>query len=101
MNPATGEHLGLVPACSKSECEISVNVASVSQKEWKSKTPGERSSVIRKWADTIRQNVDSLTDLIVAENVRYSVMSVYTFLDTNTEHLFLDSMITIYYHVSC
>ncbi|VDO84692.1 unnamed protein product [Schistosoma curassoni] len=72
VNPATGEHLGLVPACSKSECEISVNVASVSQKEWKSKTPGERSSVIRKWADTIRQNVDSLTDLIVAENGKSS-----------------------------
>ncbi|CAH8475873.1 unnamed protein product [Schistosoma intercalatum] len=72
VNPATGEHLGLVPACSKNECEISVNVASVSQKEWKSKTPGERSSVIRKWADTIRQNVDSLTDLIVAENGKSS-----------------------------
>ncbi|CAH8475086.1 unnamed protein product [Schistosoma mattheei] len=72
VNPATGEHLGLVPACSKNECEISVHVASVSQKEWKSKTPGERSSVIRKWADTIRQNVDSLTDLIVAENGKSS-----------------------------
>ncbi|CAH8485956.1 unnamed protein product [Schistosoma rodhaini] len=72
VNPATGEHLGSVPACSKNECEISVNVASVSQKEWRLKTPGERSSVIRKWADTIRQNVDSLTDLIVAENGKSS-----------------------------
>nr|ABS45104.1 aldehyde dehydrogenase NAD(P)+-like protein [Schistosoma japonicum] len=68
LNPATGELLGSVPACSRDECEISVNVASISQKEWALKTPDERYSVIRKWADTIRQNIDSLADLIVAEN---------------------------------
>ncbi|CAH8462643.1 unnamed protein product [Schistosoma turkestanicum] len=68
VNPATGDCLGSVPACSNNECEISVNVASVSQKEWALKTPDERSSIIRKWADAIRKNVDSLTDLIVAEN---------------------------------
>ncbi|VDQ16734.1 unnamed protein product, partial [Trichobilharzia regenti] len=76
LNPATGERLRSVPACSKEECEVCVNLASVSQKEWAAKSPDERSSVIRKWADTIRENVDSLAALITAENVRYFVLNM-------------------------
>nr|CAH8832334.1 unnamed protein product [Trichobilharzia regenti] len=72
LNPATGERLRSVPACSKEECEVCVNLASVSQKEWAAKSPDERSSVIRKWADTIRENVDSLAALITAENGKSS-----------------------------
>ncbi|CAH8466643.1 unnamed protein product [Heterobilharzia americana] len=72
FNPATGERLRSVPACSKEECEVCINTTSVSQKEWASKSPDERSSIIRKWADTIRENVDSLTALITAENGKSS-----------------------------
>lgn len=68
VNPATNQHLCIVPATSTSEAESSIDVASRSQKDWASKPVGDRANVMQKWANSLRQNIDALAQLITAEN---------------------------------
>jgi len=66
-NPATGSHLGQVPAFGASETREAVAAAKQAMKGWQTRTAGDRARVLRRFFDLIIENSDQLAQLLTAE----------------------------------
>jgi succinate-semialdehyde dehydrogenase/glutarate-semialdehyde dehydrogenase len=66
-DPATREVLGTVPSCGRTETRRAVEAANAAFPAWRKKTAAERSGLLMKLADLIRQNTDALATLLTME----------------------------------
>ena len=66
-NPATGAQLGTVPDCGASETSRAIAAADAAFPAWAKKTAKERAKILHKLADIIEQNLEPLSQLLVAE----------------------------------
>jgi succinate-semialdehyde dehydrogenase/glutarate-semialdehyde dehydrogenase len=66
-NPATGEVLAHVPRHGRAETRRAIAAASAAWPGWRTRTPTDRSAVLRRWAELARAHRDDLTELLVKE----------------------------------
>ncbi len=66
-NPATGEIFGTVSFCGAEETQRAINAANESLDNWRSKTAGERSVILRKWHNLLMENQADLAAIMTAE----------------------------------
>jgi len=66
-DPATGEHLGSVPNCGRAETRRAIAAAQAAFPAWRAKTASERSQILFRLADIIRQNQEDLAVLLTLE----------------------------------
>lgn len=67
LNPATGDVVGEVPLGCEDDAEHALISAQRAQKAWAKKTARERASILRIFAQLIRENTPTLAPLIVQE----------------------------------
>ncbi len=60
LNPATGETIAAVPACSAADVDRAVEAAKRALPEWLETTPGERAELLLKLADILEANAEEL-----------------------------------------
>ncbi|MED4779594.1 gamma-aminobutyraldehyde dehydrogenase [Brevibacillus choshinensis] len=63
INPATGEVIAEVPACTDEDVHQAVIAAKEAFDSWKQTTPGERSTALLKLADRIESHADELATM--------------------------------------
>ena len=63
LNPATGEAIAEVPACTAADVDAAVEAAKQSLPEWLETTPGERAEILLKLADLIDANAEELAEI--------------------------------------
>ena len=66
-DPATGEFLGTVPNCGRAETKRAVAAAEAAFPGWRARTANERSQILFRLADIIRQNQEDLAVLLTLE----------------------------------
>lgn len=67
LAPATGETVGYVPDCGREEALRAADTASSSFREWRNRTPFDRSAVMRRWHDLVAERRDDIATLIAVE----------------------------------
>ncbi|KAH9892986.1 Aldehyde/histidinol dehydrogenase [Xylariomycetidae sp. FL2044] len=67
-DPATGKLIGTCPEFTGKDTEKAIEAASDAFKTFKTKTPRERSKLLRKWYDLMVENSEDLATLITLEN---------------------------------
>ena len=60
LNPATGETIAEVPACTAADVDVAVEAAAAALPEWLDSTPAERAELLLKLADVVDANADEL-----------------------------------------
>ncbi len=68
LNPATGEVLGELPHASKEDMDRALAAAEDGFRVWKEKLPEERSVVLRKASDLIRERAEQITTVATLES---------------------------------
>ena len=63
LNPATGETIAQVPACTAADVDAAVEAAKAALPEWLDSTPAERAEVLLTLADVIDENADELAEI--------------------------------------
>jgi 1-pyrroline dehydrogenase len=63
LNPATGETIAEVPACTAADVDRAVEAARDALPEWLESTPGERAELLLKLADVIDANTEELAEI--------------------------------------
>jgi 1-pyrroline dehydrogenase len=63
LNPATGETIAEVPACTAADVDAAVEAAGKALPEWLDSTPGERAELLLKLADILGENADELAEI--------------------------------------
>ncbi|HEY7692534.1 MAG TPA: gamma-aminobutyraldehyde dehydrogenase [Gaiellaceae bacterium] len=63
LNPATGEAIAEVPACTAADVDAAVEAARKALPEWLDATPGERAAVLLQLADILEANTDELAEI--------------------------------------
>ncbi len=66
-NPASGAVLGTVPAMGIIETKRAIAAANKAWPEWRRKTAGERSQILRRWRDLMFEHQEDLALLLTAE----------------------------------
>lgn len=66
-NPANGEIIGTVPKMGKEETRKAVAAANRAWPAWRSKTAGERSTILLNWRDLVMENQEDLAIIMTAE----------------------------------
>ena len=66
-NPATNELIGTVPALSREETEAAIADAKKAWPTWRALTAVQRSTILRKWAQLVVENVDDLAVILTTE----------------------------------
>lgn len=66
-NPATNELVGTVPALSREETEAAIADAKKAWPAWRALTAVQRSTILRKWAQLVVENVDDLAVILTTE----------------------------------
>lgn len=66
-NPATGEVLGTVPACSERMVDEAIAAAQKAQKQWAARTAKDRAKIMRGWYELIMANRDDLAEILTLE----------------------------------
>ena len=66
-NPASGAVLGTVPAMGTIETKRAIAAANKAWPEWRRKTAGERSQILRRWHDLMLEHQQDLALLLTAE----------------------------------
>lgn len=66
-NPADNSLVGTVPSLSRDETELAIKQAEKAWPAWRSLTAIERSTILRRWADLIRENLDDLAIILTTE----------------------------------
>lgn len=66
-NPATGEHIGTVPALSRNEAKAAVTAAAAAFPVWRARTAKERSQILKRWFDLIMENLEDLAKIMTME----------------------------------
>jgi aspartate-semialdehyde dehydrogenase len=67
IDPATGEHLIEVAACSLGDADTAVEAAKKAFLEWRDKLPIERGQILRAWGKLMRDNAQDLAVIMTAE----------------------------------
>ncbi|CDZ52049.1 NAD-dependent succinate-semialdehyde dehydrogenase [Neorhizobium galegae] len=67
VDPATGEHLVDVAACSLEDADAAVDAAKNAFLAWRGKLPVERGQVLRLWGKLMRDNAQDLAVIMTAE----------------------------------
>ncbi|WP_417684202.1 NAD-dependent succinate-semialdehyde dehydrogenase [Roseibium sp.] len=67
VNPATGESIGTVPDCGRTETARAIDAAHAALPAWKAKTAAERAGLMQKLADVIMANLDTLAAILTTE----------------------------------
>jgi lactaldehyde dehydrogenase/glycolaldehyde dehydrogenase len=68
VNPATGKVFARVPSASADEAAIAVELAAGAQKEWGARPAIERGDVLRRFADAIERNADTIAAALAGES---------------------------------
>jgi succinate-semialdehyde dehydrogenase / glutarate-semialdehyde dehydrogenase len=66
-DPATGETLGTVPDCGRSETARAIAAADKALPAWRARTAKERAKILHRLADIIEENVEALGTLLTME----------------------------------
>ncbi|MGC2967763.1 NAD-dependent succinate-semialdehyde dehydrogenase [Paraburkholderia aspalathi] len=66
-NPATGEVLGFVPVATQQDLQMAVEAASKAFAHWKKRTAFDRSRILRRIADLVRERKDRLAVILTLE----------------------------------
>jgi succinate-semialdehyde dehydrogenase/glutarate-semialdehyde dehydrogenase len=66
-NPATGEVVAEVAKCGAAETRRAIEAAAAAQIEWRRKTAGERSRLLRRWFELMMENQEDLARIMTAE----------------------------------
>ena len=66
-NPATGEVVAEVARCGGDETRRAIEAAEKAQVEWRKKTAGERSVLMRRWFDLMMEAQEDLAQILTAE----------------------------------
>ena len=66
-NPATREVVAEVAKCGGDETRRAIEAAEKAQIEWRQKTAGERSNLMRRWFDLMMENQEDLAQILTAE----------------------------------
>lgn len=67
IDPATGEDLVGVAACSLEDADIAVDAAKKAFLDWRDKLPVERGHILRGWGKLMRDNAQDLAVIMTAE----------------------------------
>lgn len=67
VDPATGEHLVDVAACSLEDADAAVYAAEIAFLAWRDKPPVERGQILRVWGKLMRDNAQDLAVIMTAE----------------------------------
>lgn len=68
VNPATEEVIATVPSASVEQADEAIARASEALPAWRAVAPGDRAAILRRFSDTVREHVDELADLEVANS---------------------------------
>lgn len=68
LNPATGEVLGKLPHATEDDMDRALAAAEEGFKVWRDKLPEERSAVLRKAANLMRERVEQITTVATLES---------------------------------
>ena len=63
LNPATGETIAEVPACTAADVDAAVEAAKQALPEWLESTPAERAELLLKLADVVDENAEELAEI--------------------------------------
>ncbi len=63
LNPATGEAIAEVPACTAADVDRAVEAARAALPEWLDSTPAERAELLLKLADVLDANAEELAEI--------------------------------------
>jgi 1-pyrroline dehydrogenase len=63
LNPATGETIAEVPACTAADVDAAVEAAKQALPEWLDATPAERAELLLKLADVLDDNAEELAEI--------------------------------------
>ncbi len=66
-DPATAATIARVPQCGASETRTAIEAASRAFPGWKALTAQQRSAVLRRWAELVRESIDDLAQILTAE----------------------------------
>ena len=66
-NPASGQHLGSVPAMGATETKRAIEAAQDAFAGWRAKLAKERAAILRRWYDLILEHKEDLAALMTAE----------------------------------
>ena len=67
FNPFNEEVLGTIPSSTEKELDEALNSAKQAMEGWKKTSPWERSKIIKKIADLIRERVDEIANIMTLE----------------------------------
>jgi len=67
-NPADGSHLADVADCGADEARAAIEAASAAQAGWAARPAADRGAMLRRWRDLLVEHVDTLADILTAEN---------------------------------
>jgi aspartate-semialdehyde dehydrogenase len=67
IDPATGEHLVDVAACSLEDADAAVDAAKKAFLDWRDKLPAERGQILRGWGKLMRDNAKDLAVIMTVE----------------------------------
>jgi 1-pyrroline dehydrogenase len=63
LNPATGDTIAEVPACTAADVDAAVEAAASALPEWLDSTPAERAELLLKLADVLDENAEELAEI--------------------------------------
>jgi len=66
-NPSTGEVLAVLPSMETAATRDAVSAAQRALGPWRARSPLERSQLLRRWADLVRDNADDIATILTAE----------------------------------
>jgi succinate-semialdehyde dehydrogenase/glutarate-semialdehyde dehydrogenase len=66
-DPATGELIGVVPKCGRTETRRAIDAACEAQPDWAARTAAERATILHRLAALIRENQEELAALLTTE----------------------------------
>ncbi len=66
-NPATGEVIGAVPRMGAAETRRAIEAANAAFPQWRARTAGERSIILRRWFELLLENQEDLAVIMTAE----------------------------------
>ena len=67
VSPATGEKIAAVPEASAEQVQAALQAARKAQADWGARAPIERGAVMRRIADLIRRDAETLARIVVLE----------------------------------
>lgn len=66
-NPANGDIIGSVPACTADDTQTAIEAARIAQIAWRTKTGSQRADILYSWYQLVLDNVEDLARIMTAE----------------------------------